>query len=254
MDGLGDIKMQIDFKNEFGDSTYWVGSVGRCTAEIGIFEVDSTHYLKIYKFIGVSSGRVGYQAYILNGRRCFAKTRVCKTLDKAVKSAKARIAKDKESKECENELYRTIYANGAHTKLGGENRDCVVKTLCVVTGESYDDVHAALELCGRTARHGTFWNTTKAAIDLLGYDIVPVDVNLIKECVADMYGKEYKQLTTKHPAMYPKVFRFLPENIYCHVSGHALAIKNGKVLDWTSGKSNRINRLYEVVKRVDDKG
>ena len=112
-----------------------------------------------------------------------------------------------------------------------EHNDCAVKALALTTHLSYPAAHATLGDAGRKCRHRTRWPTIERAYMLAGYSLKPVNVEAktVMKIEIDSSFKASKKYLVK-------------------TSGHVLAVRKGKVLDWTAGRRHRIQHVYEVVK------
>lgn len=115
-----------------------------------------------------------------------------------------------------------------------ETNDCGVKALAVVAGLSYEEAHAKLARNGRTPRKGTPDVITRKVLSALGYKTEPV---IVKAKTVRTLGRELK-------------YRQGAYLVWTSNNRHILAIRDGKVCDWTKGRLHRIHRVEKVV-RVD---
>lgn len=116
-----------------------------------------------------------------------------------------------------------------------ESGDCTVKALALAAKIPYIEAHTALSLRGRKYRRGcsTAVQVVQAASDL-GYKMEYIP-NLIQP-----NGSRYTPKT---------IGRVLAKGRYIVRSqGHAFAVVNGNVLDWTNGRKHRILEAWKVTK------
>lgn len=127
----------------------------------------------------------------------------------------------------------------------GENNDCAVKALALVTGVDYLTAHSKLSDLGRKKGAPTKNAHLRQAVKDLGFTLKPVHRHQI---ISQYPGnhKNKKNITTHHPARFPAPWR--GKTFMAFTKGHVLAIVDGKVHDWTSLKSLYIISLYEVTK------
>lgn len=113
-------------------------------------------------------------------------------------------------------------------KLLHEIKDCAVKAVTAVTGVHYVDVHSLMAQNGRKHRKGTPNAITRKVLARLGF--VTEDVKVWSKTVRTL-GREFKGR---------------PGTYLVWTSHHILAIKDGEVLDWTSGRLHRVLRVERV--------
>lgn len=104
-----------------------------------------------------------------------------------------------------------------------ETNDCAVKAVSIVCDVPYAVAHKALALCGRKPRKGTPMHVTNTAMIKLGYKMEQ-----------DMWLKIPKTVNRleNHPTV--------SKGYYVAITtDHILAIVNGRVEDWTRGKTHR---------------
>ncbi len=108
-----------------------------------------------------------------------------------------------------------------------EKNDCAVRAVAIITGKSYTEIHQVFARCGRRHRGRTWHHTTTLVLMHLGIKTVPV---LFK-------GKTIRTLA-----------RELPKGYYLvRIRNHMLAIKDGRVCDWTEGRLHRVKEVYKVL-------
>jgi len=112
------------------------------------------------------------------------------------------------------------------SRLYGENNDCVVKAIVLVTGFSYEKVHNYLRLKGRKFGKVTMRTLWKGLLPDFGVKITPVR----------FIGKTPKTLRILHPE-YPHLILS---------SGHVAAFVGGSIQDWSKGRQTRIKDVWKV--------
>lgn len=113
-----------------------------------------------------------------------------------------------------------------------ERNDCAVIALAAVTGESYDDARAALELSGRKHGEATHDNQLEQALDLLGF-------RRVDEVFATGRRRIRYGYWGSRPgrAFYPtvtqclKTERFQSGTLLAFTHGHVLAVVDGASRD-----------------------
>lgn len=142
----------------------------------------------------------------------------------------------------------------------GENNDCSVKAVAILTGLPYAKVHAAFAAAGRVARKGTPHAVTDRALAALGFKLVPFgEQGWTKNAAGDFVQKweqevlsrypgahkNMKGLTSHQPARFPQAWAGLP-NMLIETRGHHLAFKDGAVVDWSVNSARRIIRMSRL--------
>ena len=123
----------------------------------------------------------------------------------------------------------------------GEHSDCSVVAFSIVTGISYTEMHQIFNFAGRPDRNRTPWATTDKVVEHLknnGYTIESSQPRRIYE----RYGREihgrYSLLT---------IGKILPKGHYVvHVRGHALALIDGEVQDWSTDSKRLVNEVLLI--------
>lgn len=129
----------------------------------------------------------------------------------------------------------------------GEHNDCTVKALAVACNVSYDDAHQALEANGRKHRDGAYFHTIRAAVEQLGYKLNVIDPAGIIASYPKPHCDKLKNVTTHHPDRFASVW---PKGTFLlFPAGHVAAIVDGQNHDWTRGRANRVQSMYEVVEK-----
>lgn len=158
-----------------------------------------------------------------------------------------------------SKTYRDMKAEAG---LHNETNDCVVKAIVATTGESYAKVHKLCSEYGRINRKGTsMGRIAKPVLRDLGYKIIVwgydshywADGTLsgIIRSYPGGHSKAYQKITTHHPVRFAKQWSFAKGKSFIALTTrwrHALAIVDGEVHDWTVGRANRIDEMWEIVK------
>jgi hypothetical protein len=113
----------------------------------------------------------------------------------------------------------------------GENNDCSVIALAVSCDLSYKDAHEILSQKGRKTGKGVLTNEILSAVVIAGKTHQNVT-----EIFKHNYGKTVGSIEKAG----------LKETYLVITSGHVLTMKDGKALDWTSGRSHRIQSVYRI--------
>lgn len=128
----------------------------------------------------------------------------------------------------------------------GEGNDCTVKAVAIACQVPYEEAHAYLTKLGR--RKGRGWyhaSHMRGAKFVKGY----ID-NL------DKLGIEYTSVDFNSRTV-SQIERELKDGNYIvQVNGHALALVNGKVEDWTAGRKHHVKQVWRIenprVYKVED--
>lgn len=132
----------------------------------------------------------------------------------------------------------TIYDTlSKESTIKGENNDCAVKAVAVATDyhEDYDGVHYAFSLCGRRFRKRTSFNITRRVVSALGFEL---------EDVTHHFGS--RTIRTLEREIRHRSGGYLVRT-GGRTTGHLVGVKDGKIIDWTSGRCNRIKEIYRVI-------
>ena len=119
----------------------------------------------------------------------------------------------------------------AESKKKNEHRDCAVRAVAIATDYEYDDTHFVFETCGRRRRKGTPWGVTEKAVHLLRFRMIDVT----------------DQFSSKTVCTLEREMRWRRDSYLVRVSRHVLAVKGGRVHDWTQGRRHRIISIYKLV-------
>jgi hypothetical protein len=112
-----------------------------------------------------------------------------------------------------------------------DRNNCGVISLCLSTGESYEDAQAALQLAGRKIGDGTRIVELKKAIDILGFKLEilerPEDCKTIRSLEENFKEKGSYIIDTAE---------------------HVCAMIDGVVHDWSRGRLLRVNEIWKIEK------
>lgn len=116
----------------------------------------------------------------------------------------------------------------------GEANDCTVKAISIAGRVPYNVAYDACKAEGRRYRCGMYPTQWKRAILRVGCAYIEVAKNPLQR-----NGSRYtvKTIGQKYPQGYYIV----------KVRGHALAMVNGQVLDWTEGRKHRVQEVIKVI-------
>jgi hypothetical protein len=131
------------------------------------------------------------------------------------------------------------YREACPPEFAWETNDCVVRSLAVVTGRPYVEVHALLKQHGRPDGKGTPWPTIRAACEELGM------VRHIPGLRLSPKEDRFLRPTLRQWLDLPGHSR--GRWMVCRV-GHAFAVVNGVVFDWVygTGARSRIDDAYKL--------
>lgn len=137
--------------------------------------------------------------------------------------------------EKETDQYRGASSDGWEW----ENRDCVIRAFCVLTGKPYSAIHALAKECGRKDKHGTSDWTIRRMSNALGLVLVPYGYNIVR-----VRGRR----TFDYPTLAQHLKNLPTVDCVAIRKGHAFAIKGGIVRDWDSGTGAR-SRIHYYIRR-----
>lgn len=125
----------------------------------------------------------------------------------------------------------------------GENKDCSVKAIAVVTGATYTQAHEAMAAQGREKGKGASVSQIENAITALGGTVETVNPRTMIDQYPGVH-KGLKSVTTHHPARFAEVWA---QGTYLFFTkGHVAGIRDGKNHDWTIGRAQRCWRIVRV--------
>jgi len=115
----------------------------------------------------------------------------------------------------------------------GERNDCTVIATALSARMSYKEAHELIESLGRKPRKGFYTSVIINALDRRGYKIKhynPVQRNGCK-FTNKTIGKAFKR-----------------GYFICKNKGHAFALINGEVQDWSTNKAKRVIDVWQITK------
>jgi len=119
----------------------------------------------------------------------------------------------------------------AESRARGEKNDCSVIALAASCDLSYKDAHEILRKKGRKAGRGMLTHEILSAVKDAGKTYQDVT-----EIFKRNYGKTVSNIENAG----------LKETYLVITSGHVLTMKDGKALDWTSGRMHRVQSVYRI--------
>lgn len=129
----------------------------------------------------------------------------------------------------------TKYDVDAASKYCGENNDCAIKAVALATDTSYLVIKRQMAQMGRKSGEATnFDRITKPLLEKMGYLVT--DVTKIV--------REHAKTPRTFERIAPKGEVFLIQ-----IDRHILCVKNGRVLDWTSGRRHHIRKVHVISKK-----
>ena len=139
-------------------------------------------------------------------------------------------------------------------KEAKDNKYCGPVSLAIATGVSYKESAEACAKAGRPFKKGMSVAELGKAAEVLGYTLVELEdySTKVRDQVRIQYNYWTKNVTTKHLKKFPCVdyVQDNPNQIW-HVSGHFVAVINGKVEDFSHSKSLRLIKTF-AVKKVEE--
>ena len=128
----------------------------------------------------------------------------------------------------------------AASQQHGESRDCAVIAIaesCMVT---YEEAHAALRTFKRKNNDGAYDHQILYAVKYLGFHAEPRRYAMH---ILFRHFPKNKNLTVGMIEKNPELFQ---GHWIASVRGHVLAIVDGVVKDWTSGRRHYVTSMIEV--------
>jgi len=140
-----------------------------------------------------------------------------------------------------------------------EKNDCVVRSLATATNVQYETAHKfAQDFFGRINKRGT--SNLSIAAQMLKFETTGIEIGNKKFTLRVLGRREVKNL---YKLRGEQIWRqkTLKSFIASHqqgtymvmVAGHALTVKDGEVLDWSSNKflpTRKVQAAYEVVEKT----
>ena len=132
-----------------------------------------------------------------------------------------------------------------------EHNDCAVKAVAVCCGVDYAVAHKALKDAGRKDREGTPFMVIRVAVEALGFKARQWTFQ-DRQAFIGLYpgrAKLLQSITTHHPVRYKKVWEEEIEHpTMIFTKGHVAAYRDGKVHDWSRGRSLQAWTLWSITK------
>lgn len=119
------------------------------------------------------------------------------------------------------------------SKAKQESYDCTVKAWAVTTGDDYDTSHYIMaDLAGRRYRKGPRMTAFLKAYQAMGYSL-----RLRRVTAKTMVTLERELSGTRGAVL-----------VITGKGRHAVGMRNGRVIDYTKGRRNRVYLVFDVVK------
>jgi hypothetical protein len=142
------------------------------------------------------------------------------------------------------EVYKTLLQECTQS---GDKDACAVIAACAVSEQPFKKVQALFRELGRPDGKGTHTLVTIAAMERLGYKMVPVPSRFFIDQYPELHKRALKSVTAHHPDRFPHAFR--NGCSYLMSTGdHLLAVVNGEVRDHMRGSRKKIKNIWECVK------
>ena len=147
----------------------------------------------------------------------------------------------------------------------GEGNDCTVKAVALATGVTYEEAHAACKIEGRRDGYGISYFPILRAIERCGGKIIS-QANRYEFRTGGVNSKvDYQKVRKDESIMTVKrlakklgarqlTFNRLPEvirrdrNYIVMNEGHAAAVVDGKIIDWSANRKMYVTELIEIAK------
>lgn len=127
----------------------------------------------------------------------------------------------------DNAQYRDIYEQCVKMQDGAA---CSVIATSIVCDVPYIESYFAFKKQGRKHGRGTYEHMYKPALLSLGYQVVDV--------TSCFQGRTLRAVENE----------FDNGNYIIRATNHAVAVKNGKIIDWSAGRLKRIKQILMVEK------
>lgn len=129
----------------------------------------------------------------------------------------------------------------------GETNDCTVRALAIAGAVAYQEAHAAMKAAGRRDRHGP------KAFGRLEQGVRRIDCPAITKAARalgiDIRRMEKHEYRAKTVSSAPRDPKLQAGHYIVLVRGHALAVVQGEVCDWTEGRKHQVKEVYELKPR-----
>lgn len=133
----------------------------------------------------------------------------------------------------------------------GNRRDCSVKAVAIITGESYERVLEVMRREGRRDGRGTPQCITLDTLAELGWT-VRLWLDSEMQRVLPFRKRGRGNITSYHPIRFPEWWAPVAARgarLLMRSRGHMWAYTNGRVHDWSETRAVRVTNIWEVTKR-----
>ena len=140
------------------------------------------------------------------------------------------------------------YATAISKSGNQQDNGCVIVALSVALNKEYDEVADRLRMFGKRDNRGTSHLCLLKAVYSYGFKLKRIWVHdQIKELNKNC-KKNFKTLNTSMVGRYPDAgWNATGHAQIWYTRTHALAVKNGKVEDWTATKNWRVQEIFDLV-------
>lgn len=131
----------------------------------------------------------------------------------------------------------------------GETNDCTVVALAAATDMPYKTAHTLLAQRGRKPRRGFSMCWVEDALNELGFKATRIEA---REKI-DQYPSPHNNLrgvTSHHPDRFNKVWNDGQRYMFV-TPRHVLAVVDGGVVDWSRGRSLRVQYVWRIEKMTE---
>jgi uncharacterized protein (DUF3084 family) len=141
---------------------------------------------------------------------------------------------------------KTVLSVDRGVTSSAETNDCTVRALANAADIAYDTAHAVLKKHGRKDRKGATFKTLHAAYEECGFRLVKV----CGDGKRSRFAAHHTAARWVDGITFGKLVTQLPYGEYIiNVTGHAVAVVNGKVID--TFNNNARKRVVAVYKRIN---
>lgn len=141
---------------------------------------------------------------------------------------------------------KTVLSVDRGVTSSAETNDCTVRALANAADIAYDVAHAVLKKHGRKDRRGATFKTLHAAYEECGFRLVKV----CGDGKRSRFAAQHTAARWVDGITFGKLVPQLPYGEYIiNVTGHAVAVVNGKVID--TFNNNARKRVVAVYKRIN---
>jgi hypothetical protein len=127
----------------------------------------------------------------------------------------------------------------------GETNDCTIRAVSQITETPYQQVLALYTKHGRKPGTGASIIVTKKVLDELGFKAETLDLQSFNPAARKARGKF--GITSHHPDRFPSMWRGTGKLLVWNRT-HMWAVVDGVNLDWSRGKSLRVDCISRITK------